>query len=584
MKAKRVSSIAIHTLSKHKGLFVGLVLCAVAVVITGLIPPYLLKLIIDQHLLVSKTAGLMPLAALYVSVLIIIGVADFLKGFVLTNLGQLITVDLRSEAMAKMHRMDPAYFTLTLQGDTVSRIISDPEAVDVLFSSGIVSMVIDLFKVIGIVISIFLLSTQIGLVTLGLIPVIVVITRVFQKGMLKAQRRSRALIGQITQRIGETLKNMLVVKANGREKTMMDRFTETLRQHYFSNESINAYDSLYPVVIQITKALSIAVLILSLFSKTNWLSISIGSIAAAIELISNLFDPIENIGSELQSIQQAMAAITRIDDYLAQPEESARLMTQIPTDLLSTGPSVLAFNHVSFSYEAQQVVLKDIELQIKGGQHVTFVGRTGVGKSTLLKLVLGLLSPDQGTITLNGIDVATIPHSLQRQLYGSVDQNFPMIKGTLKQQITLGDDHISDSMVLDALDQVGLGGLCTQVPQGLEAKIPQELTLSEGQKQLVAIARAIVTKPPVLILDEISSGLDSISDALISEVLKKVADHKIVLSVTHRLSSIREDETVVILQEGRIKTQGLAKDLKESDPWFKKAIALEKLLHQSTKP
>jgi ATP-binding cassette subfamily B protein len=159
-----------------------------------------------------------------------------------------------------------------------------------------------------------------------------------------------------------------------------------------------------------------------------------------------------------------------------------------------------------------------------------------------------------------------------------------MIKGTLRQQITLGDDHISDAMVLQALDQVGLTGLCTQVPQGLGAKIPQELTLSEGQKQLVAIARAIVTKPPVLILDEISSGLDSISDALVSEVLKKVADNKIVLSVTHRLTGIRDDETVVILQEGRIKTQGLAKDLKESDPWFKKAIALEKLLHQETKP
>lgn len=580
MKTKTVSSIALESLKQHKGLFIGLVFCALAVVITGLIPPYLLKILIDQHLLASETSGLIPLAIVYVSVLIIIGVADFLKGFVLTNLGQLITVDLRSEAMAKMHRLDPSYFTKTLQGDTVSRIISDPEAVDVLFSSGIVSMVIDLFKVIGIVISIFLLSTQIGLVTLGLIPIIVLITRIFQKGMLKAQRRSRALIGVITQRIGETLKNMLVVKANGREKTMMDRFTETLKQHYFSSESINAYDSLYPVVIQITKAFSIAVLILSLFTNTNWLSISIGSIAAAIELISNLFDPIENIGSELQSIQQAMAAISRIDEYLAQPEEAPRPLTELPLSLSKEKPAVLEFNHVSFSYEEDQVVLKDIVLQIQGGQHVTFVGRTGVGKSTLLKLVLGLLSPDEGSITLNGLDVAQIPHSLQRQLYGSVDQNFPLITGTLKQQITLGDESISDTMVLDALDQVGLSGLTTQGPLGIHARIPQDLSLSEGQKQLVAIARAIVTKPPVLILDEISSGLDSLSESLINTVLKKVADHKIVLSVTHRLSSIGDDERVVILHEGRIKTQGVARDLKASDPWFKKAIALEKLLHQ----
>jgi len=581
MKNKRVRSIALATLSQNKALLISLILSAVAVVITGLIPPMLLRQFIDNNLSKSSTQGLGVLTVMYVLVLFSIGLADFLKGVVLTTLGQKITYRMRSETMAKMHRMDPLYFTKTMDGDTVSRIINDTEAVDVLFTGGIVSMIIDLFKIIGIVLSIFVLSSKLGLVTLGLVPIIIIITRLFQSGMLKAQRRSRALIGMISQRIAETLRNMLVIKANGHERSMMDRFETTLKQHYFSNESINAYDSLFPVVIQVTKAISIAVLILSIISKTTWITITIGSLAAAIELISNLFDPIENVGSELQSIQQAIAAIDRIDEYLAQPEEAPRNQHLDVKEILSIKPAVLQFKDVSFSYEDQQVVLKDIDLKIQGGQQVTFVGRTGVGKSTLLKLVLGLLPADHGSITLNGIDVSTIAHSVQRQLYGSVDQNFPLIKGTLKQQITLNDQMITDQMVLSALTRVGLSKLCSQAPQGIDALIPMELSLSEGQKQLLAIARAIATDPPILILDEISSGLDSVSDARIKNVIAKVSQDKIVLSVTHRLSSIGDEETVVILQEGCVKNQGLAKDLKESDPWFKKAITLEKLLHQT---
>lgn len=580
MKSKRVSSIALTVLSKEKGLVIGLVLCAIAVVITGLIPPMLLRQLIDNHLTPSITEGLPRLTLIYVLVLFGIGLADFLKGVVLTTLGQKITYQMRSEALNKMHRMDPLYFTKTMEGDTVSRIINDTEAVDVLFTGGIVSMLIDLFKIVGILLSIFMLSSKLGLVSLGLIPIIILITRLFQKGMLKAQRRSRALIGLISQRIAETLRNMLVIKANGHERSMMDRFKTTLKQHYFSIESINAYDSLFPVVIQITKAIAIAILILSIISKTGWIGVTIGSLAAAIELISNLFDPIENVGSELQSIQQAIAAINRIDEYLDQPEEAPRNQTLDVTAILAQKQAVLVFKEVSFSYEDHQIVLKDIDLTIQGGQQVTFVGRTGVGKSTLLKLVLGLLPADHGSITLNGIDVSTIAHSAQRQLYGSVDQNFPLIKGSLKQQITLNDPNITDEMVLSALSKVGLSKLSEQAPQGLHAQIPQELSVSEGQKQLIAIARAIATNPPILILDEISSGLDSVSDARVKDVISKVSQDKIVLSVTHRLSSIRDEETVVILQEGVVKTTGLAKKLKVSDPWFSKAIALEKLLHQ----
>ncbi|MEI7667672.1 MAG: ABC transporter ATP-binding protein, partial [Erysipelotrichaceae bacterium] len=523
MKNNTVKSIVLKTLSDNLFLSIALVLCAIAIVVTGLIPPLLLKQAIDQNFVLSSQKGLGLLTLIYVLVLFIIGLADFLKGVVLTNLGQKISYQLRSVSMAKMHRVNPLYFTKTIEGETVSRIINDTEAVDVLFTGGIVSMVIDLFKILGIVFSIFILSTRIGWVTLALIPFIILITRLFQKGMLKAQKQSRALIGVISQRIAEGLRNILLIKANGHERTIIDRFKETLKQHYFSNEDINVYDSFFPVVIQIVKAISIALFIISFVSKTQWFTITIGSIAAAIELISNLFDPIENIGSEMQTIQQAVAAIDRIDDYLAQAEEELRDVELRSEDILKEDSAILSFKHVSFYYEANQFILKDIDLELRGGQQVSFVGRTGVGKSTLLKLVMGLLPPSEGSISLNNIDVYKIPHGVQRRIYGSVDQNFPMINGTLKQQITLHDPNISSEMVLSALTKVGLEELCIQSTKGIDAIIPSELQLSEGQKQLIAIARAIATDPPILILDEISSGLDSIASAQINDILKKVS-------------------------------------------------------------
>lgn len=575
-RAKNVTQIATDILKQEVRLSLALIVCAIAVVVTGLIPPQLLRILIDTKLMAGESQGLLSLAILYVFVLFAIGLADFLKGFVLTTLGQKITKAVRSEALSKMHRLDPLYFTKAMEGDTVSRIINDPDAVDVLFTGGIVSMLIDLLKIVGITGSVFILSPNLGLVALILIPVIAVITRLFQKNMLIAQKRSRALIGRISQRITEALRNRLVIKANGKEGSILDRFSITLTQLYKAQESINALDSLYPVTIQITRALAIAAMVMAMINRQAWLGISIGSLAAAIDLISNLFDPIENVGSELQSIQQAIAAISRINDYLGEKEETPR-DPDFDIQALLKQKATLVFDQVSFAYEDETIVLKGIDLTVNAGDHVTFVGRTGVGKSTLLKLVLGLLPPQSGLITFNGVDVSSIPHTVQRQLYGSVDQNFPLIKGSLRQQITLNDPSIDESMIVSALTQVGLADLMTKHPKGMDALIPDELGLSEGQKQLIAIARAIVTQPPILILDEISSGLDSVSDARIKSVIQTVSRDKIVLSVTHRLGSIEDEESVVILQEGSITAYGSMKDLRKHDPWLKKALALERL-------
>jgi len=573
MKNTNVKSIVLATLNEHRLTTIGLVLVSVLVVVSGLIPPVLLQRAIDLHLMVNRPQGLLSLGLLYIGVLFLIGVSDFLKAALLTQLGQKIVVRLRSESLRKLHRIHTAYFSQVSSGETVSRILSDVEAVDVLFTGGIVTMLIDLLKIIGITLAIFGYSQRIGILTLFLIPIIGLITLVFQKKMKHAQRKSRDLIGNLTQHVAETLENFLVVKANGKENSRMKGFKRDLSRFYHTNESINLYDSLYPTTIQVLRAITIAAFIGSFLIDSTWMSIGIGSIAAMIELISNLFEPIESAGSELQSLQQALAAIDRIDEFFHEEEQAAQNQELRCEDIQI---DTLRFNDVSFAYEEDQPVLRHVDLTFSKGQRITFVGRTGVGKSTLLKLVLGLIVPDEGSIRLNDIDVHTIPDRLRRSVYGYVDQNFPLVDGTLRQQITLGDEKISDEQVLNTLDKVGLSGLISLHPLGLDAKVTTELPLSEGQKQLIAIARAIVTDAPILLLDEISSGMDGLTEVEIDTVLRNVANQRIVLTVTHRLTTLADEDWVVILVDGKVKNQGTVNTLMNEDAWFRQTLQLQR--------
>ena len=568
-----VKKIVIATLKENLAITIGLVLFSLLVVISGLIPPVLLQRAIDLHLMVGQPKGLLELGLLYIGVLFLIGLSDFLKSALLTQLGQKIVYRLRSEALRKLHQVNARYFTRVGSGETVSRILNDVEAVDVLFTGGIVTMLIDSLKILGITLAIFGYSQRIGILTLVLIPILGLITYGFQKRMKHAQRQSRDLIGKLTQHVAETLENFLVIKANGKEYNRMKGFRNELSRLYRTNESINLYDSLYPTTIQIVRALTISVLVGSFLIDSTWMFIGIGSIAAMIELLSNLFEPIESAGSELQSLQQALAAIDRIDEFFSEepqsPQNQELKQEEIRVDELT-------FHNVSFAYEADQPVLKNVELKLQRGQRVTFVGRTGVGKSTLLKLVLGLIVPDEGQIQLNGIDVHTIPDRLRRSIYGYVDQNFPIIDGTLRQQITLGDETISDQQILKALSDVGLNELVSEHPKGLDAKINQELSLSEGQKQLIAIARAIVTDAPILLLDEISSVMDGSTESEIDQVLRNIAKQRIIMTVSHRLTMLEEEDNVVILMDGRIKNQGRVRDLLVEDAWFSQTMRMQK--------
>lgn len=557
-------------------LLLGFVICGV--VVTSLIPPQILKYIVDHNLVNKSSDKLLVSGFAYISVLLFIGIFDFVKEAVLTVLGQKITKEIRIEMMEKLERINAMFFSSNSSGTIVSRFINDVDAINSLFTSGIIGMMVDCFKLIGIVISIWMFTSKLGIVTLLLLPAIYGLTRLFQKRMLKAQIENRIIIARVNNHISESLKNVKMIKSYSKENYMEENYKTYLLDNYKTVEKVNFYDSIYSPIIQLTRAASIAFIVVLSSKQLNYLGISLGMVAASIELISNLFAPIENIGMELQDIQQAVSGIKRVDDFYNELEDDYKKNELKAEDIIPNRDEVrLSFNGITFRYEEGADVLQNINLDIKPNEKVTFVGRTGVGKTTLFKLIMGLLKPTRGSITINGIDVYQIPNSEKRKIFGYVNQSFHIIKGTVADQISLKDESITREQIKKALDFVGLREYVEALENGLDTKVINDTLFSQGQKQLLAIARAIVTNPPILLLDEITANLDSITEDKIVSVLQKASEAHTILSITHRLSSMIVSDTVVILENGRVKNAGSPEVLLESDDWYRSHIALEKL-------
>lgn len=548
------------------------------VVVTTLVPPQILKYIVDNNLVPKNNHKLLALATSYIVVILLIGIFDFVKEAILTIMGQKITKEIKIEMMEKLERVNAMFFSSNSSGAVVSRFTNDVDAISSLFTSGIVGMMVDCFKLIGIVISIWMFSSRIGIVTLLLLPAIYGITRLFQKRMLKVQIENRILIGKVNNHISESLKNIQMIKSYSKEKYMEETYKTHLLDNYKTVDKVNFYDSIYSPLIQLIRAVVIAFIVVLSSRQLNLLGISLGMVAATIELISNLFAPIENLGMELQNIQQAISGIKRVNDFYSEPEDVIKNDQLKAEDIIENREDVrLSFNHISFQYEEGTNILQDINLSLKPNEKVTFVGRTGVGKTTLFKLIMGLLRPTKGSITINGIDVYEISNSEKRKLFGYVDQNFHVIKGTVADQISLQDKSISREQIEKALDFVGLKEYVESLEKGVDTKVVNDTLFSQGQKQLLAIARAIVTNPPILLLDEITANLDSITEERIVSVLDKVSEAHTILSISHRLSSMIASDIVVILEHGRVKNAGSPEVLLESDDWYRSHIALEKL-------
>jgi len=576
MKRNLTTGTILKILRQNIGMSLSLAFVILAVVTLSLIPPQLLKAIIDSNLVPKDADGLLTLALIYLGVLVLIGIFDFLKGCILTIFGQKIIKNLRMELTGKLERINTTYFSANTPGAITSRFTNDVENVNSLFSDGIISMLIDCFKIIGIIVSIWLFSAKLGIMALCLVPLIYAVTRAFQKRMLTAQVRNLEQLGKVNTHISESLKNMQMIKSFSKEAYMEKLYRQKLEDNFHTVERVNFYDSCYSPIIQIARALVISLIVLLSSGQLNFPGISLGMVAASIDLISNLFSPIETLGTELQNIQKGVSGIRRINDfYLEQEEPQKHESITAQTILGQTRHGGLTFEKVSFSYEKDQPILENLQLDIPHGTNITFAGRTGVGKTTLFRLIMGLLRPTSGRILLDGIDVYEIPNSEKRRLFGYVEQQFTFIRGTVAQQISLGDESISRRQIEDAMKFVGLHDYVMNMEQSYDTTVHQYGDFSQGQKQLLAIARAMVADPAVLLLDEVTANLDSVTEARIVTVLQKAGCGRTVLSISHRITSMMNSDTIVLLENGRILTTGSPAQVLATSDWLGKQLQLE---------
>lgn len=545
----KVVKLIINVFKEYKLLTFLLFFIIIGTIGFSLATPQVLKYIIDDYLTVGGKNLLFP-SLLYFATIVLLGVFNFGKEGIITIFGQKIIRKIKEEMMIKLEKIPIGYLSTNESGSIVSRFSNDVEAVGSLFTSGIVSMFVDAFKIIGIVISIWIFSYKLGILVLFIIPVVYFLTREFQKKMLTAQRLYRVLTAKVNNHIPESINNIQMIKSFAKEEYMEDKYVDYLDESYEAMNKINFYDSIFSPIILVLRAVVIAIVVILSSDHLSFLGISIGTVAAAIELINNIFTPIENLGMELQNIQQSIAGIYRIDEFLNEKEETKKNVDFTYENIINNNLNI-ELNNVNFHYEEGENILENICINIKYKESVTFAGRTGAGKTTLFKLILGLLEPSSGSVTLSNVKVSEIPNDEKRKIFGYVEQSFSFIKGSVAEQISLKDENISKEDIENAMKFVGLHDYIITLEEGYDTLAAPHL-FSQGQSQLLSIARAIVTSPPIMLLDEITANLDSETEEKIISVLRSASSERTVLSISHRLSSVLTCDRIIKLENKSI--------------------------------
>ena len=540
MKNRSVGRVILNTIKEKWLLTAEIVITVVGAIVMALFPPLILAKIID-----TVTSGTMPtfyMVLMYFGFLLVTGLMESARETFLTVFGQKITHSLRSALMDKYSCLTTSGLTSQEPGTVVSRFVGDADTVENLFTSGIISMFADACKIISIVAVIWFKNKGLAIVLLVILPFLFIFTRTIQKNMLEAQIENRRAVGRASGHVPETLHNIRTIHTLGKENYMEQRYDEYICESYAAIEKNNFYDAVYSPVILILNAIVVAVVMLFSASGNQsvliFFGMSAGTAVAVINYISQIFAPVESLGMEIQTIQSAIAGVHRINEFFEMDELSVKKDSSIAenTAMAADSDVLVDFNNVTFSYDDDKNVVENLSFSIKKGEQVTLSGRTGAGKSTIFKLLLGLYEPGKGSVSIAGQKVTAIPNSEKRKIYGYVEQTFHMVPGTVKDQITLYDTSITDEDVIEAAKTADLHDAIMELDNGYDTICKPE-DFSQGQWQLLSIARAAAAKPELLLLDEITANLDADTEKNVLNALNRVSENRTVISISHRTNA-----------------------------------------------
>lgn len=536
---KNVRSVIRQTVTGYAGLSLGILLAVAGAIVTALLPPWILGSIVDT--ITAGNAVPVALVILYFAFTVLTGLTESLREGLLTVFGQKITHALRSSMMEKYTNLTAGELTKQEPGTIVSRFVGDVDTVENLFTSGIISMFADVCKIISILVVIWLKNRGLAIVLLILLPFLYWFTRTVQKNMLKAQTENRRAVGRASGHVPETLHNIRTIHTLGKERYMEQRYDEYIAESYRAVDRTNFYDAIYSPVILILNAIVVAfVMLFSASGNAKVLTLfgmSAGTAVAVINYISQIFTPVESLGMEIQTIQSAVAGVHRINEFYALEELPERVRNLETSVAIAQETPFVELQNVTFAYEDDsRKILHHLSFKVYPGEQVTLSGRTGAGKSTVFKLLLGLYQPGAGKVLIQGRDAFQIPENEKRSLYGYVEQTFHRVPGTVKEQITLYDDSFTMEEVREAARIAGLDATIEQLEKGYDTLCTSEI-FSQGQWQLLSIARAAVAKPKLLLLDEITANLDAQTEEEVLQALKRASEGRTVISISHRVNA-----------------------------------------------
>ena len=524
---------------------IALVITVVGAVVTALVPPLILEKIVDG--LTAKNPMPIAQAFSYFGVVALAGLLESTRESLLIVFGQKLTHGLRSQMCEKLSQLSADTLSKMDAGTIASRFVGDVDTLETLFTSGIISMFADACTMIGIYVVLWQKNRGLAITLLAILPLIALFTRHVQKKMLAAQMDSRKAAARMSGLVPETIHCIRMIHVFGKEGFMRKRYDRALQEGYAAMERTNFYDALYSPVILITDALVTGVVMLLSASSgpevRMFFGMSVGTAVAVISYISRIFSPIESIGMEIQTIQEALAGAKRVGEFLELPtrletsgEAGEKAMTELGKASAGTDSPVacISLEDVSFGYEEEKMVLEHLSFEIKTGEQVTMTGRTGAGKSTIFKLLLGLYRPQKGCVKIYGQDAYLLPDSIRRRLFGCVEQSFKRVPGTVLEQITLSDPMISREDAVEAAKLAGLHEVIAGMEQGYDTPCTDAL-FSQGQWQLLSIARAVAAKPSILLLDEITANLDVGTEQEVLYALRRAGENRTVVSISHRL-------------------------------------------------
>jgi ATP-binding cassette subfamily B protein len=527
-----------------------------------LVPPYLTKTVIDRYIPTQDFAGLTQVAGLYFVALLGSFVLEYLQTWTMQMTGQRIMFDMRMQMVGHLQRLDLRFYDRNPVGRLMTRVTTDVDVLNDLFTSGVVSVFGDLFTLVGIMVVLIWMDWRLALVAFSVLPLIAIITQWFRVHVRETYRDVRTWIARINAYLQERISGMATVQLFRRERRDFDAFDEIDRQHRDANvRSIFYYAAFYPGV-EIVSALAAALI---LWVGGGWVAggdgLTLGALVAFLQYSQRFFRPISDLSEKFNLLQGAMASSERIFALLDTPVEITS-----KEDGRRGGspesPGLIRFEDVTFAYVEGEPVLRNVSFEVHPGQRVAIVGATGSGKTTIVSLLLRFYDVQQGRITIDGVDIREMNLGALRRLFGLVLQDVYLFSGTIAGNLRLGNAAITDEQVRRALDAVHASAFVDRLPHGPQTTVTERgATFSSGQKQLLSFARALAFNPRVLILDEATSSVDTDTEMLIRDALEVVMRDRTTIAIAHRLSTIQDMDRILVLHKGELRESGTHQEL-----------------------